>query len=85
MTIIIATDRKKAEKEAEKHPNSLIVSPDHPTIHGMDKVILIGSFPEMEKRYQGICPVEIVNLNPRPRKEVIHAGSDRDIPDDSGG
>lgn len=55
MILVITTDPKRAVK------GDLIVGPDHPVVHGVEKVILMGSFPDLEKKYQGICPIEIIN------------------------
>lgn len=79
MTLIITsnTNRKFAETIAKKHDQVEFASPTQRSVnYGASKVIVIGSYPALEKRYQGIVPVEVIDPKPRPRKEVIHVTND---------
>ena len=58
MTLIIASQSNRKQAEAY---SGMIVSPTHTrAIHGMDRVVIIGSHPHLEKRYRGICPIQVI-------------------------
>lgn len=68
-------------KANQKFGTSLVPEGEHaqyvsPTasgvIHGASKVIIVGSHPEVEKRYRGIMPVEVVRP-PKDEEDAQHA------------
>lgn len=77
MTLIITpiSNRKIAERAAQGHDPVEFVTPQHTrAIHGVDRVIIVGHYPHLERRYRGICPLEVID--PKPYQETIE-------PDDS--
>jgi len=72
MVLIITSQANQgfANKIAAEYPAVQFVSPmKERAVHGAEKVIIIGSYPAVEKRYSGIMPVEVI----KPPKEKPNA------------
>jgi len=74
MVLIVSkqADQKVANEVAKQYQSVLFANTTHcRAIHGADKVVIIGIHPRLERLYQGICPVQVINPSPRPVKQIV--------------
>jgi len=75
MTIIIASkaNQNQADAAAENLTGPVgFIRPGASTYHGADKIIIIGNHKQLESRYRGICPVEVIDIasdEPEPNED----------------
>lgn len=78
MIVVITSQANQAFAE-RRFPGAVFVSPmKRRAVHGASKVIIVGSAPRLERMYQGICPVEIVDPGTKPKTETITPEDDGD-------
>ena len=72
MTIVITSKANQEFARKQVEGSAQFVSPTHKrAIHGADRVVIIGMYPHLERRYQGICPVQVIPVVARAETEII--------------
>lgn len=69
MTLVVTSQANRAFAKTLADDAVFISPASKRAVHGMSRVIIVGIHPAVERRYTGICPVQVVY--PQPKKSEI--------------
>lgn len=75
--MVLIVTSKANQKAAEKYARNCtepvcFASPTHTGVnYHASKVVIVGAYPALERRYRGVMPIETIDPNPGPPKQLI--------------